>query len=57
MKVKNKIQEDITSAMHLSFTRNAWTASSANISFQSLTCHLITEICELKSAILKVTPL
>ena len=31
MKVRKKIQEDISSATHLSLTSDAWAASSANM--------------------------
>ena len=40
----------------LPLTNDAWTASSANISFINLTCHWITGKFEQKSAILRFTP-
>ena len=39
MKVRNKIQEEINTATNLSLTSDCCTASSANVSFLSVTSH------------------
>ncbi len=54
--VRNKIQEEINLAMHISFTSDGWSASTGNNSFLSLTAHWINDNYEQKSAILGVTP-
>lgn len=53
---RNKIQEEIDTAKHLSFTSDGWTATTSNTSFLSLTANWVTDNYELKSAILRVTP-
>lgn len=56
-KFRNKIQEEINAATHLSLTSNSGITSSVNLSFLSITPHWITANFEQKSTILRITPL
>lgn len=55
--VRNKIQKKINIATHLSLTSDGLTASSANLSFLSLSSHQITANFEQESTVVKITPL